>query len=246
MGNHVFVTRCIDFQEILSECDLGHMLKVAHKQSKTELAKIRVDFANYKDYDVDQFCPAYFGMFVEWLAWHWLNHYGHLFNIQSVTMVDSDGNTDQDYGVDGHGLSITRSVLKSTNRLITPNSPVYIQVKGTLNKAKIYCANDGSRLPNFGLHAMSGAITSGHDWDSRYVIFTTGKDIHYTLDKMARGLFEVINYSKIKSLMNGDTVFLNRLRQSVGLLEIPVTVCPPNAKFLAVQSEIVKIEEESD
>jgi hypothetical protein len=59
---------------------------------------------------------------------------------------------------------------------------------------------------------------------------------------MARGLFEVINYSKIKALMNDDTVFLNRLRESVSLTLFPVTICEPNSKFQAIQAEILKLE----
>lgn len=154
MKQHVFTARCIDFEPILKEANLKKMLKVVFEQSKTEEARKRVDFTNYKDYDVDEFCPIYFGMFVEWLAWHFLNHYGHVFNIQGLEMTSSIGSSEKDYGVDGRGLCIKDQLLTSTGRKSVNGSPVYVQVKGTMNSNKEYQANDGSRLPNFATNAI--------------------------------------------------------------------------------------------
>jgi hypothetical protein len=234
MKQHVFTHRCIDFKPILEEANLKKMLKVVFEQSKTEAARKQVDFAHYKDYDTDEFCPIYFGMFTEWLAWHFLNHYGHIFNVQGVEMTASIGSSEKDYGIDGRGLCVKDQLLNSTGRKCVNGSPVYVQVKGTINSNKEYQANDGSRLPNFATNAMSDAIRSGYAYQARYLLFTTGKGIHFSLDEMTNKMFEIINFKIIKRLMDKDTAFLNRLRSSVNLSEFPLEIAAidPEAQFI--------------
>lgn len=238
--DHIFKNHCIDFAQILSHSTLDKMLKVVYTQSKTEEAKIRADFVNYKDYGSDQWCPAYFGMFTEWLAQHFLNHYGRIWNVQGVRMTDSIGSTAEDYGVDGQGLSIMRKVYKSTGRIADANSPVYIQVKGTMNPTKEYSPNDGARLPNFGCNAFATAIRSGYAYQGRYILFTTGKGIKYTMNNMFMGMVEVINRNHIEKLMDDDTVFLNKLRVSVGLDPIDVVPSHVDHQFALMQDIIKK------
>lgn len=239
-STHVFQNHCVSFEEILAESTLDRMLKVVYKQSQTELARMRVDFLNYKDYGVDEWCPAYFGMFVEWLAQHFLNHYGHLFNVHGVNMYDSVGSMVSDYGIDGEGVSIRRSKLRSTNRAVDPNSPVFIQVKGTMNPRKEYSPNDGNRLPNFGCNAFATAIRSGYAYQARYILFTTGKGLHFTMDEMYRNMVEVISRKQIKALMDDDTVFLNRLRASVGLAEVQLKRSKQDHEARLIQREFDK------
>jgi hypothetical protein len=241
MTNHVFVNHCVDFESILAAPDLDKMLREAYKQSKTEEAKLRVDFDNYKDYGVDQWCPAYFGMFVEWLAWHYLNHFGHLYNIQAVEMTDSEGSSVEDYGTDGKGMSIKDQVMSTTGRKALKGAPVYIQVKGTMNNKKEYKPNDGSRLPNFGMNAMSSAIKEGRAYQARYIVVTTGKGFHYSLEKMSNSLLEVIAYKQLSATINRDTVFLNRLRNSVGLTTFPVIESKVDAEAAVIHDEIATI-----
>ncbi len=231
-NTHSFNLRCIDFAAILRHTTLDDMLKEVHEQSKSEEAKIRVDVANYKDYGTDQWCPLYFGMFSEWLACHFLNHYGRLWNVQSITMTDSVGSTHEDYGIDGMGFSIDRKEDKASGRIIVPNSPVYLQVKGTLNPRKEYSPNDGSRLPNFGCNAMATALKTGYAYQSRFLLFTTGKGISYTLDKMFMGLIEVIARKQISKLMDNNAVFLNQMRVSVGLPPVPIASSAPDSEFV--------------
>jgi len=239
---HIFTHRCIDFEPILEEANLKKMLKVVFAQSKTEAARQRVDFAHYKDYDADEFCPIYFGMFTEWLAWHFLNHYGHVFNIQNLDMTASVGSSEKDYGIDGRGLSSKTQLLKNTGRKSVVGSPVFVQVKGTMNSTKEYTANDGSRLPNFATNAMSEAIRGGHAYQARYILFTTGLGIHFSLDEMTNHMFEIINFKKIKFLMDKDMVFLNRLRTSVNLPEFPVNLASkdPEAQMIHLEIEADK------
>lgn len=234
MKQHIFTARCIDFEPILADASIKKMLKVVFTQSKTEEARKRVDFANYKDYDTDEFCPIYFGMFAEWLAWHFLNHYGHVFNVQGVEMTASIGSSEKDYGIDGRGLCVKDQLLTSTGRKCTNGSPVYVQVKGTMNSNKEYQANDGSRLTNFATNSMSDAIRAGYAYQARYILFTTGKGIHFSLDEMTNKMFEIINFKIIKRLMDKDIDFLNRLRISVGLTPFPLTLSTidPEAQFI--------------
>lgn len=236
---HIFTNICTDFTPILAQANLDRMLKEVYNQSKTELAKMRINITDYKDYDQDQWNPKYFGMFVEWLAEHYLNHYGSRYNIHAVMMTDSVDSTAEDYGIDGRGLSIKTQLLQSSARRAQSGSPVYVQVKGTLNKTKEYQANDGSRIPNFGLNAMSEAIKTGRPQQARYIIFTTGQGLHYSLeDKMANGLFEVIGYQEINKCMKNDVVFLNKLRDSVGLdiIPVPLSALDPVSQLILTET----------
>jgi hypothetical protein len=104
MSIHVFKNHCLDFDALLQKADISHMLKVCFNQSKDPEAKRRMDVRSYKDVDATndtEWSPAYFGMFGEWLAQHFFEHYGHIYNIHGVVMTDSEGSTEEDYGIDG-------------------------------------------------------------------------------------------------------------------------------------------------
>ena len=217
------------------------MLKTVEKHAKTEEAKLRVNFANYKDYEEDEWCASYFGMFVEWLSEHWLNHYGPIdWNIHGVNMNDSVGNINEDYGVDGEGLTLAPKKMASTGRMPVTNSPVYIQVKGVKykNRGKEHQPNDGSRLPNFCTNAMATAMRNGHAYQARYIVFTTAKGIHYSTDKMSREMIEVIGHKDISKAMDDDIVFLNILRKDAGLPLIPVSVAPMDAEAVMIHRQL--------
>lgn len=224
MTTPVFQNYCLDWEDILSDSNIDNMQKRVVEQARTEEAKRRVDLANYKEaYEEDDFAPMYFGSFVEWYAQHFLNHFGYNWDLHSVNMLDCEGGTQSDLGVDGEAM--TTKARPNKKSLIAPraNSKVYIQVKGCLNPTKVHKANDGTRLPNFMTNAMSQAITNGEAYQARYVLFTTGDSIHYTLDQMSNGLMEVINIKKIRKLTKGNVHFLNILREAAGLkaLDIP-------------------------
>ena len=239
MKKHIFTNHCVDFEELLDPVKwakkkkaLDHILVTLDKQSKTQEAKLRVDFNNWNLYTDDQSCPAYFGMGGEWFAWHFLNHYGRLFNMHTIEMTDSVDSSKEDYGTDGRGYSIidSKSKYRTTNRRPIANSPVEVQVKFTMNRMKEFMANDGSRLPNFGLNAMSTAIKTNKAYQTRYIVFSTGKGIHFSLDKMSNGMFEFIGYSEIIACIDRDFVFLNRLRESIGLDPVPLIESPNDAE----------------
>lgn len=230
MAKHVFTNYCVDWAELLSDTNLDRMIDTAHKQSKMEEAKVRVDFANYKDYGADESCPAYFGMWGEWLAGMWLEHFGQIFNIEGVKMLDVEGNSAQDLGVDGFARTIkepkSNRAFSSTGRAPVQGSPVYIQVKATKNRSKMYEPNDGSRLPNFMTHAQMLAMKGQKAYQARYVLFTTGQGIDYKLEDMTGNLMEVIPYKVISHWMRNNVFFLNKMRDSVGLPLLPVYDSP--------------------
>lgn len=215
---HLFENYCIDFSSILEEANLGKIMRMVREQAKTKEAKIRVDFVNYKEYGEDEWAPMYFGLFVEWFAQHFLNYFGYLFNIGNVEMLNVVGSTEEDHGTDGHAITLNdkrHSHIKSI--IASRGCPVYIQVKGTLNIKKKFQTNDGSRLPNFLMNALSTAVKNGRAYQARYILFTTGAGLHYRLEKSSNHIMEVIDYKKISKLFNGNVLFLNELRKQVKL-----------------------------
>jgi hypothetical protein len=220
-AKHVFENVCINFEEILIKPDIKHMLRVVKEQAKTTEAKKRTDIANADKYSDDEGSPKYFGMFVEWYAQEYLNHFGYLYNIANVNMLDVVGGNTEDLGVDGEGVTMTTRKTSTRSTIShTQGGRVYIQVKGTTNHNKEHQANDGSRLPNFATHAMSSAISGAAAYSSRYVLFTTGKGVHYKLKAMWCNLVEVIGIHDIDKLASKNVEFLNRLRDRVGLNKI--------------------------
>jgi hypothetical protein len=232
MTNHVFVNHCVDWEALLTTANLDKMIDAVYKQSKLPEAKMRVDIAHYKDYGANEFCPTYFGMFVEWFAGHFLSYFGHNFNIESVNMLDVEGNTEQDSGVDGSARTVkkvNKTEFTSTGRLPVQGSPIYIQVKGTKDRFKEFSPNDGTRLPNFMTHAQMLAMKAKKAYQARYILFTTGHGIDYKMDNMSGGLMEVINYKIIKHHTKDNGIFLNILRANVGLEPLPLLDSPIDA-----------------
>jgi hypothetical protein len=90
------------------------------------------------------------------------------------------------------------------------------------------------------MNAMSSAIIGGKAYQARYIVFTTGAGLHYSLDKMSNNLLEVIGYRKIRALVNDDMVFLNILRDSVGLVSFPATISRVDPEYTIIQREILE------
>lgn len=230
---HIFENVCIDFNEILKDTDFKRMIRVVAKQSKTTEAKLRTDLGNYKNYGEDENSPMYFGLFAEWYAQEFLNYFGSLpcFNIANVQMYNAVGSSNIDNGVDGD--AITMSDKKSNNKssvAIKQGGKVYIQVKGTLNFSKEHMANDGSRLPNFTTNAMSSAIKNGTAYSTRYILFTTGIGVHYRLKQMWNDMVEIISINEIEQLAKKNVLFLNVLRERVGLEPLPILTASLDAE----------------
>lgn len=230
----IFQNICIDFDTILEQTSLTKMMKVVKEQAKTVEAKKRIDVGNYKDYDKDDWNPMYVGLFTEWLCEKFLNYFGQQFNIGQVKMIASEYSTEKDLGTDGYGISLMKQRTTGTRTIeVKPGDKVFIQVKGTFNPTKVYTANDGARIHNFGSNAFSSAIKQGLAYNSRYVLFTTGDKLGHVLNEMTNGLIEVINHKKISKLMDDNVFFLNSMREDVGLspLPIPEPKLDPEAEY---------------
>jgi hypothetical protein len=218
MLQHVFTKRCIDFSALLEKPSLDHMMEVAHDQSCTKEAVLAADPKNYKKYTQGDCCLPYFGMWGEWLAWRWLNRYGSVAcDVGDFEMTDSFDSTEEDYGVDGFGHSTTVKKNSQTRTNAVAGSPVYLQVKTISNPTYRFKANDHLHLTNFMTNAQARACKDGKTYQARYLLWTTAKGLHWSLDKMAGSKIEVVNKDIIKKFMDNDWGFLNHLRETVDL-----------------------------
>src|SRR5690554_2945213 len=105
MTTPIFQDLCINFDELLQVPDLATMLKVLNKQSSHSEAIKRTDPLNAKFYEPEEECPLYFGLGFEWLSYHFLNRYGHYWNITNTSMTMVSGQFNKDVGVDGRAMT---------------------------------------------------------------------------------------------------------------------------------------------
>jgi hypothetical protein len=222
MAKHIFENYCVDFEPLLSEANFKKMVKAAGKQSTEQEAKVRADFLHYKEYGKKDSCPMYFGLWFEWFSAIFLNHYGQIWNLRDVTMLNEVGSAEEDGGTDGNGFSMIEKKFNQKTRITKAGSPCYLQVKATDNPLKEFKTNDGSRLANFMMNAMSTAIATGAAYHARFIVITSGKGLHYKLDNNSNKMMEVINFDQISKLVDGNVAFLNKLRESVGLVALPL------------------------
>jgi hypothetical protein len=221
---HRFKDLCVNWDELLARPSVSDFMRAAHSQGLTDAAQRIVQ--PYKDYDhLDPTSPSpmYFGMCAEVLCEAFLRNFGRNYNLQNIVMGDRNGVMYKDLGVDAWANSVKEERNKANRRPLA-GSKIYVQVKGTLNHSKIYSANDGSRLNNFMSNALSSSIAEGQAYQARYVLFTTGKGIHYTLDEATHGFIETISYNDINKLTKNNYDFWNEWRHEVGLAP---TVLPP-------------------
>ena len=231
MKRHIFNNICIDFNAILADTDFKRMLRVVKAQSILPEVQTRVNVGGYKDYN--EASAQYFGMFVEWYAQHYLNHFGWMYNLQDVSMYNSVGSAYKDNGIDGVGTSVTSKHDRMRPSVVPKaGSPVYIQVKGTTKFNDEHMTNDGSRLPNFTTNAMSMAIQHNCAYQARYILFTTAKGVHYRLNEVWNNMVQVISIKEILQVTtkNNNILFLNIMRESVGLDSISTETYTPDAE----------------
>lgn len=213
----LFQDLCIDWDELLNEPSLKHFLKTAEKQSKTKSAVLRTEPLKFEEHTVEPECPLYFGLAVEWLAYHFLRQYGRRWNISEPRMITNTLNSDRDVGIDGEAVTPAGGLERKIKgqRDLVANAPVFIQVKGTLNPMKVYKPNDGSRLGNFFAAAQRLAVKRKMAYKARYVVIHTGKELNSWFENHAP--YEEIGYRDIAQMVDGDYGFLNVMREAVGL-----------------------------
>lgn len=221
---HSFAKKAPHASQLLANNDLGSYINTAGQLAKTVEAIKVYEVGNYKDFDIinnpaykgKQWSPKYFGSAIEFLAECFLEVFGAKFNIMNVKSTDDYDDAMSDGGVDHYAVSMVEKNIGGT-RVAKPLSPVYIQTKGVLNPRYEFSTNDGARLPNFFMNAQVQALKAGAAYSARYVLFTTGKGLHYKLDQNSGQICEVINYSAIKRLVDNNVVFWNTMREKMGV-----------------------------
>lgn len=242
---HSFAKKAPHGNSLLSNNDLKAFLLNARQLSSTEEALRVFETGNFKDYGLlgqspipGSWSPKYFGGAVEFLSETFFEHFGAAFNIGSVSSTDDYDSAEMDGGVDHTAKSLRKQLFKNGIEC-SPQSPVFIQTKGTMNVKKVFKTNDGSRLPNFFMNAFSQARKNGCAYQARYVLFTTGKSIHHTLDNNSGNVCEVINYNKICSFVDGNVDFWNKMRSKMGVdLQGDPNHSPKDTDYLLIQDKI--------
>lgn len=237
---HKFAITPIDAEKLVNVTTLRGFVKAAHEIAGTSEAIEAFETGNYKEYEDGQkgvltgWSPKYFGGAIEFLAETYFQHFGGAYNLEGIRSTDDFDSTEVDGGID-HEAKTTKTLnntfFTKSRRRPQKGSPVYIQTKGTTNFNKTYKTNDGARLPNFFMRGFSKAIQTGQAYQARYIIFTTGKDIHYLLDNNSGNNVEVVNSKAISKRIDGNQDFFNALRVKLGLPEESLPPSPVDPEF---------------
>jgi len=224
---HSFFKKAPFMKELLIDNDLRNFINNAANLAKEKQSVELFEVGNYKDYNMDnpawagdKWSPKYFGFAIEALCEVYLEQYGSMYGIKDVKSTEDYENVMSDTGVDHYARSDRKQKIDSV-RIAYPDSPVFIQTKGVLNSRYEFTTNDGARLPNFFMNAQTQALKTAHSYQARYVLFTTGKGLHYKLDENSGKLCEVINYNKISKMVDGNVAFWNVFRRKGNIDEQP-------------------------
>lgn len=232
---HKFAANPVDAAALLIKPTLRSYVNQARKIAETPDAIKVWETGNYKEYIAKQtlglnvWSPHYFGGAIEFLAESYFQYFGALHNLNGIRSVDDFDSTEKDGGIDHFAKTSKEKRFNGTRRIAKVGAPVYIQTKGTTNFNKTYKTNDGARIPNFFMNAFQRAIHEGHAYQARYIIFTTGKDIHYLLDENSGKMVEVVNSKKISKAIDGNVDFFNSMRIKLGLAEEELPTSKPDA-----------------
>jgi hypothetical protein len=224
MNKHSFFKYCID-PTVFDNCTtLREFLQQLKKQSNDDKAKVpyREDLKANQTEDDDLKtikAPRYFGAGVEALAEVFFETFGlsdyNLGNYLSQDTIEEDL---EDIGYDATAITAKEKKYgKVIEKLVPAMSPVYIQVKGVLNPTKEHTTRDGSYISNFIMASVMDAMSKGQCYSARYVLFTTGKGVHYKLDNNSKKCLEVVGYQKISKKIDNNIIFWNEFRDKIGL-----------------------------
>ena len=237
MNNHSFKTYCINPSDLLAKPKLDNYLKILKVQANDPAALIP-----YHDKIPDENqqiqAPRYFGAGGEFLAHCFFEFFGNDYNLFDVESIDNVDRELNDGGIDIEAKTIKEKIYKQQcHTKAIANSPVYIQVKTTTNRMREFMTNDGSNIMNFYGHAQGVARQSGHSFYARYILFTTGKGLHWKLDSNTQHMIIVINYNEIKRKIDDNEVFFNYMRDKFGLPGIKVVLCKKDPIFQSILAE---------
>jgi len=242
---HSWFKYCIGKDDFEKVDDLKSFMKVLKKQSNVNEARIPYrEVARLDDYDEDSefigklAAPRYFGAGFEALSESFLETFGQQFNLTDVKSLDDVAFEQEDTGYDLTAKSIKSKIYKGiVTKKTNEGSGVYIQVKATFNPVKEFYTNDGSRIMNFYGNAQGHARANGQAYQARFLLVTSGKDLHYKLDNNTFKEIEVINFNRIQKMTKDNTEFWNNFRQKLGLSKLQYNPRPdPEAE--SIQKEI--------
>jgi hypothetical protein len=221
---HSFGKKVPNAKELLAGNTLREFIANANALASDKKSIKVFETGEYKDFKQlnpngsKTWSPHYFGGAVEFLAECFFEVFGAKYNLAGIKSTDDYDEAMDDGGVDHMAHTLTKKNYGKT-RVAKVGAPVYIQTKGTLDPRKEFTTNDGARLPNFFMNAQSKAINSGAAYSARYILFTTGKGIHWKLNENSGELCEVVNFTAIKKLVDGNVVFWNTMRAKAGAPE---------------------------
>ncbi|MCG7944993.1 MAG: hypothetical protein N0C84_01455 [Candidatus Thiodiazotropha taylori] len=227
---HSFSKQCVGAHQLVKKSSLNAFAKTAFELSKLEENKEIFGTAK----DDPSWSPQCFGSAVEFLAENFFEHYGHVFNLVFVRSIDDWNTADKDRGIDHIAQSLKSKRYGS--RQSKEGSPVYIQTKGVLDPRHVHMTNDGSRIMNFYGHAQGRAGSEGTYYQSRYVLFTLAKGLHYILEQNTYNMIEVINGTRIKKMIDKDEVFFNKLRSKLDVEEVTTSNPTQDPEFITINS----------
>lgn len=245
---HSFSRYCFDKEAIANSKTLKNFMAVLFKQSNQPEALIpyHEHNANKNATDEDELkikAPKYFGAGGEFLSEVYFKTFGHHYNVNGAIYVDDAEHSGNDGGVDATGASSKKELYKlgSIQTLTKPGSPVYIQVKTALNPNREFTTNDGSRIMNFYGHGQGLARVSGCNNTARFLLWTTGKGLHWKLNDNTMKQIEVINFKEISKKIDNNPVFWNNVREAFGLPLVEIS-CEADAEFISMMEEISLME----
>lgn len=239
---HSFKNFCIDPASLVVKENLSSFVKALLVQSNTPAALIPYHDTVPEVDDENRVigAPRYFGAGGEFLSETFFEIFAQEYNVTNLIAIDDEEKEAKDRGVDLTARTIKGKVYKDTGCAARANSPVYIQVKTVLNPNKEHYTNDGSRIMNFFGHAQACARNEGASYTARYILFTTGKGLHYRLKENTCGMIQVVNFKEISDKIKNNRVFWNRLREKLGQPILPLDNLEVDADFASVQEELEK------
>ena len=236
---HSFYKYVVDAKALVKNSNLKKYNHELARQSNTDEAvkKYQV-LTGASEEDYSQFrSPLYYGAGVEFLAESYFSFFGSDYNLVDITSVDDWDNKERDRGSDHHAVSQMKKKYKKQRVISSAASPIRIQTKGTLNPMKEHTTNDGSRIMNFVGSAGMEAILTGTAYQTRFILFTLGKGLHYRLEENTYKKIEVVNYKEIARKIDGNPFFWNHVRDRLGLPKVK-TYSPKDPEGKAINIEL--------
>jgi len=236
---HSFSKYNVGAEQLVAKQTLKHYLAVLFKQANSPEGAIPYNDVEPSD-DQKIKAPRYYGAGGEFLSYIFFKTFGHAYNVHNVLMTDDVEVAKEDGGCDGEAACrVSKLYDRKTMKILTsPGSPVFIQVKTTTNSQREFTTNDGSNIMNFFGNAQMKAAITGHSFQARYILWTTGKSLGWKLVENTGGFIEVISYSEIAKKIDNDPVFWNNVREAFNLPILPTPISTADPLFIAMQQEI--------